>query len=1157
MPNNVGLKSKEEPEFPSNVQELIRKNNNRRRMTTNSFQMCRTSKFRHVFPQIWKRQYCFTNLRIAKVSSDSLFCTVNPHFIGIITECSGGGNFIILRLDQFGRIEYDFPLVSGHNAAVLDLAFSPHDDFIIASAGEDALVQIWKIPDSKGITTTLRKSRSTLNGHEKRVTCIRWHPCASDILASASADSCMIVWNVKDGEKLFKLNLEEAIINEHLLILQKFREKNGQVQENNKFRSGPKRSSYSSNTAIHSIAWSHDGRFVATASKDHYVRIWNIRPNNFDVIKENDNTDGDNDEDQLMSENDDKTENDIDRHNSPILSSESLLSNQDNGSENNIPLWNDDKSKKLKKNPISSILVDNSSEKTLNVDENMEIDENHKKKFQLKYSDVPICSFIPHEDLKSCKIVWLKDGNLLTTGFSRGSERQLAVWKLKNCNLHDAVKESSGKLLSIEQTKYFSRRTTSSLSLCSSLSNSPSIVANNNFPLNGFTNNDIDGDIHSSTDDQSSDQQQHGSYRAVSPPQTNISIHSIKQRFEQLSSNNNSRHLNGSSSSASDTDYHTRPNSGRWSGNSSSSPATTSLVHQRHQRKRQRKLEEEKIEQKFLLDYLSKLSSIEVEQLHIENIDNGSGILYPIYDVDTNLIYLCGKGDSMIQLFEYIPLTNYVPSTMHQSSHYNNGMIDDSTDKFLKSTNSQLSHTSLSSMKLKSSSCRIESQHKYIYAIEQHCLKDSQRGIAYLPKRGCHAQSCEIARFFRLQSDSVCQIISMIVPRRRGLSHQTDIYPPTLAAHPALSSYEWISGKNSLPVLQDITFDISETPYPSFYLFSASQPNNGQLTNSPSVNNGADSLHSYPAISKPSMKNMPEYKMKLNENISSDQLPTTTTSAQSITTTNINNINSISISDNKFAKNSNGLFNAATKRNFQHSTSFRQRRRQQLQDRTLTSIDQNDIKESHKLNSLKYSSPEPSILNGNHIDGREPLTISGTKPSIMEKAKLFKGRQSELNSYSSFSQHSSHNMSPSSKELTVNRNDDLSKQMKEMKDELEKLNKKVTSLDFTCEMLRQLVTLQNERIHKLEEKKTYKYPTDSDDINTDGMNDFDGNGDIDDTFDEDHNLDNDLTDIRSHKKETLKNDLNLNGFLNRTITSENKNGSFYSEKLSKRFHDGI
>lgn len=33
-------------------------------------------------------------------------------------------------------------------------------------------------------------------------------------------------------------------------------------------------------------------------------------------------------------------------------------------------------------------------------------------------------------------------------------------------------------------------------------------------------------------------------------------------------------------------------------------------------------------------------------------LDTSNGVMFPLYDPDTNLIFLCGKGDSVIRYFE-------------------------------------------------------------------------------------------------------------------------------------------------------------------------------------------------------------------------------------------------------------------------------------------------------------------------------------------------------------------------------------------------------------------------------------------------------------------------------------------------------------------------
>nr|CAH0104308.1 unnamed protein product [Daphnia galeata] len=54
------------------------------------------SKLRNVYGTGWKRDLCYDNIRVLKSSWYSTFCNVNPKFIAIITESTGGVAFIVL-----------------------------------------------------------------------------------------------------------------------------------------------------------------------------------------------------------------------------------------------------------------------------------------------------------------------------------------------------------------------------------------------------------------------------------------------------------------------------------------------------------------------------------------------------------------------------------------------------------------------------------------------------------------------------------------------------------------------------------------------------------------------------------------------------------------------------------------------------------------------------------------------------------------------------------------------------------------------------------------------------------------------------------------------------------------------------------------------------
>ncbi|PSN41823.1 Coronin-1C [Blattella germanica] len=160
--------------------------------TKMSFRVVRSSKFRHVYGSALKREQCYDNIRVSKSSWDSTFCAVNPKFLAIIVESAGGGAFIVLPLSKVGRIAADHPLVGGHKGPVLDIAWCPHNDNVIASGSEDCVVKVWQIPDS-GISRTLTEPVVDLLYHQRRVGLVLWHPTAQNVLLTAAMMSPMLL----------------------------------------------------------------------------------------------------------------------------------------------------------------------------------------------------------------------------------------------------------------------------------------------------------------------------------------------------------------------------------------------------------------------------------------------------------------------------------------------------------------------------------------------------------------------------------------------------------------------------------------------------------------------------------------------------------------------------------------------------------------------------------------------------------------------------------------------------------------------------------------------------------------------------------------------------------------------------------------------------
>ncbi|XP_075881803.1 coronin-1C-A-like [Nelusetta ayraudi] len=247
----------------------------------------RVSKFRHVFGQAAKNDQCYDDIRVSRVTWDSSFCSVNPKFVAIIVEASGGGAFLVLPLSKTGRIDKSYPTVCGHTGPVLDVDWCPHNDHVIASSSEDCTIMVWEIPEN-GLLTPLSTPVVVLEHHSKRVGIITWHPTARNVLLSAGCDNQIVIWNVGTGEAMITLEDQHPDM-------------------------------------IYNVCWNRNGSLICTSCKDKTIRV--IDPRQEKIIAE-------------------------------------------------------------------------------------------KEK--------------PHEGARPMRVIFMSDGNLLTTGFSRMSERQLALWNMKN-----------------------------------------------------------------------------------------------------------------------------------------------------------------------------------------------------------------------------------------------------------------------------------------------------------------------------------------------------------------------------------------------------------------------------------------------------------------------------------------------------------------------------------------------------------------------------------------------------------------------------------------------------------------------------------------------------------------------------------------------------
>jgi coronin-1B/1C/6 len=104
----------------------------------------------------------------------------------------------------------DLPLITGHSGAILDHEFNPFSDNMLATASEDMMVKVWQIPDD-GFKAHTKEAAAVLEGHGKKVSFCTWNPVASNILASTAYDSLLKTWDIEDAQGIYECTTKDQV----------------------------------------------------------------------------------------------------------------------------------------------------------------------------------------------------------------------------------------------------------------------------------------------------------------------------------------------------------------------------------------------------------------------------------------------------------------------------------------------------------------------------------------------------------------------------------------------------------------------------------------------------------------------------------------------------------------------------------------------------------------------------------------------------------------------------------------------------------------------------------------------------------------------------------------------------------------------------------
>lgn len=131
--------------------------------------------------------------------------------------------------------------------------------------------------------------------------------------------------------------------------------------------------------------------------------------------------------------------------------------------------------------------------------------------------------------------------------------------------------------------------------------------------------------------------------------------------------------------------------------------------------------------------------------LKSQTLDASPGALNPMFDYDTNLLFLAARGDSTIRVME---------------------VVEDAP---------------------------------YYYDMPPVFDKLPQRGVCMVPKRACHVMGAEVAKLYRALNNSVVPV-GFRVPRKHYMEFWEELFPDTAGPEPALTAAEYLAGDNKEPI---------------------------------------------------------------------------------------------------------------------------------------------------------------------------------------------------------------------------------------------------------------------------------------------------------------------------------------------------------------------
>ncbi|GFO47590.1 coronin [Plakobranchus ocellatus] len=199
----------------------------------------RQSKFRHIQGKLHHPSSSYTNLRkVSKtVPGESDMFAANELRCAVPLDGPGGDMHVLEFSKACKLADTDVPVIR-NGSKVTDFVWDPFDDSRLVVVTDNARINVWRIPEG-GLEESTEQVEFCLRGHMEKIYFVRFHPLASGLIATASYDMTVRLWDLEQQEEVLRLDgIEEQVYN---------------------------------------LAWSSDGKYCATVSKDKKIRVFEPR----------------------------------------------------------------------------------------------------------------------------------------------------------------------------------------------------------------------------------------------------------------------------------------------------------------------------------------------------------------------------------------------------------------------------------------------------------------------------------------------------------------------------------------------------------------------------------------------------------------------------------------------------------------------------------------------------------------------------------------------------------------------------------------------------------------------------------------------------------------------------------------------------------------